>query len=241
MPVSQRLLETVGEEYYPSSDGQPMAETEIHLLLILNSVACLRHFFRRRHNVYVAGNLFLYYQKGDATKRRAPDIMVVKGVDSRRKRRSFKIWEEKAVPRTVIEFTSDETAAEDLGPKKKLYRKLKVQEYFLFDPLHQYLPEPLIGFILSGNDYQPMAPDVDGSLVSEELGLRLRPEGTELGLYDLKTSEKLLPIEDALLLLDEVQHELGDTQQELEAERKKSAELEAELKRLRQTKKRRKS
>src|SRR6516164_2988892 len=137
MPVSQRLAKVVAEDYYPSADGQPMAETEIHLLLILNTVACLRHFFRRRRDVYVGGNLFLYYQKGDVSKRRAPDIMVIKGVDSRRKRRSFKIWEEKAVPRTVLEFTSDETAAEDLGPKKTLYRNLKVREYFLFDPLHQ--------------------------------------------------------------------------------------------------------
>ena len=127
MSVSQQLAKLAAEDYYPSSDGQPVAETEIHLLLILNTVASLRHFFRRWHDIYVGGTLFLYYQKGDATKRRAPDIMVVKGVDASRKRRSFKIWEEKAVPRTVLEFTSEETAAEDLGPKKALYRKLKVR------------------------------------------------------------------------------------------------------------------
>jgi Uma2 family endonuclease len=132
---------TVAEDiYYPSSDGQPMAETEIHVLLIVDTLARLRHFFRRRHDVYVAGNMCLYYQKGDPGKRRAPDIMVVKGIDGRVKRRSFKTWEEKAVPRTIVEFTSEQTAAEDLNTKKNVYRTLKVREYFLFDPLREYLP-----------------------------------------------------------------------------------------------------
>jgi hypothetical protein len=67
-----------------------MAETEVHLLLMLNTLACLWHFFRRRHDVYVAGNMFLYYRKGAPEKRRAPDIMVVKGVNARVQRRSFK-------------------------------------------------------------------------------------------------------------------------------------------------------
>ena len=208
---------------YPSSDGKPMAETQIHLWLMLNTIAILWHFFRhRRHEIYVGGNMFLYYQKGNPRKRRAPDVMVVKGVDGRIERRSFKIWEEKAFPRTVLEFTSKQTAAEDLGAKKTLYRKLKVLEYFLFDPLHEYLPQPLMGFRLKGSAYQPMQTQADGSLVSEELGLRLVPEGSNLALYDLKTGAKLLPIEEALNLLEEMQT--------------RAAELERELKTLRAAK-----
>jgi hypothetical protein len=216
-------------DYYPAADGLPLAETEIHLMLILNTVACLRHFFRRR-DVYVAGNLFLYYEKGKPEKRRAPDIMVVKGVNPRVKRRSFKIWVEKAVPRTVIEFTSQETAAEDLGIKKTIYHLLKIPEYFLFDPLHEYLPQPLLGFRFQRGDYHPMAPAADGSLISNELGLRLHPAGENLELYDRKSGARLLPIDDALRLLDE-------TQEELQKERRRSAELLSALKRLRREKK----
>jgi len=215
------------EDYYPASDGQPMAETEIHVLLIIDTFARLRHFFRRRHDVYVAGNMFLYYQKGNPRKRRAPDIMVIRGVDGRVKRRSFKTWEEKAVPRTIVEFTSQETAAEDLGAKKHVYQTLKVREYFLFDPLQEYLPHQLLGFRYVRSVYQPMIPAADGSLVSEELGLRLCPEGDYLGLYDVKTGDKLLPMEDALQLLD-------DTQKELQKQSRQLAELKDELKRLRQ-------
>lgn len=119
MNILTRTAATQAGVYYPCSDGQPVAETEIHLMLILNTVACLRHFFRKRPDIYVGGNLYLYYQKGSPGKRRAPDVMVVKGVAGKVKRRSFKIWEEKAVPRTVIEYTSKETADEDLGPKNR--------------------------------------------------------------------------------------------------------------------------
>jgi hypothetical protein len=223
-----------------------MAETWIHVLLIINTLACLRNFFRSCRDVYVAGNIFLYYQKGDPKKRRSPDIMVIKGVDGRRIRRSFKTWEHKAVPRTIIEFTSGKTAAEDMIIKKKLYRKLKVREYFLFDPFRDYLPQSLIGYRYSRAGYQPMMPAADGSLTSDELGLRLVPEGDNLALYDLKTGEKLLApdelsrkFDETRQLLAEVEERSHRAEEELEKERQKAAELEAELKRLRKSEKRR--
>jgi Uma2 family endonuclease len=227
--------------YYPSSDGEPLAETESHLLAIFNALAGLRLFFRGRPDVYVISNMFLYYQEGDPGKRRSPDIMVVKGVDGRRKRRSFKTWEEKAVPRVVMEFTSKQTAAEDLGDKKELYRTLKVREYFLFDPLREYLPHPLMGSRLVRGAYQGLTADADGAQVSEELGLRLVPEVDQLGLYDVQTGEKLLSMEDAISRMNESRRELAETEQELEKERRRVAKLENELKRLRQARKRKKS
>src|SRR5262245_51460906 len=88
--------------YYPSSDGQPMAETPEHLLLMLGLIATLRHHFKPQRDVYVIGNMFLYYRKGDTGARRAPDIMVVKGVDPKVQRRSFKTWVEGTVPTVVF-------------------------------------------------------------------------------------------------------------------------------------------
>jgi Uma2 family endonuclease len=228
------------DEFYPSSDGQPMAETEIHVLLILNTFGLLRYFFRDRGDVYVAANMFLYYKQGHPEKRRAPDIMVVKGVDGRRKRRSFKTWEENAVPRTVIEFTSDETAAEDQGPKKRLYRALRVREYFLFDPLHDYLPRPLVGYRLVDGRYRRMVPDAEGGLVSEELGLRLVPEGDDLAVYDLKSGRRILGPFDIPQALDRVEQELQKEKAERQKEQQRAAELEKQLKQLRRVKKRKK-
>jgi hypothetical protein len=80
------------EIIYPSSDGQPMAETSEHLLLMVALISALRHHFKQHRKVYVIGNMFLYYEKGNPAARRAPDIMVVKGVDPSLQRRSFKTW-----------------------------------------------------------------------------------------------------------------------------------------------------
>jgi hypothetical protein len=98
--------------HYPDGDGKPMAETGIHVLAMVALIGTLREYYRRRKDVYVIGNIFLYYEEGHPESRRSPDVMIVKG---NHHRRSFKTWEEKVVPSVVIEITSDETADEDLG------------------------------------------------------------------------------------------------------------------------------
>jgi Uma2 family endonuclease len=108
------------EIYYPSSDGEPMAETGIHVLLLLGEIAALRHHFRGRDDVYVIGNIFLYFEEGNLAARRSPDVMVIKGVPALPERTSFKTWVEGAIPCVVIELTSNETKDEDRGPKKEL-------------------------------------------------------------------------------------------------------------------------
>ncbi len=203
------------EDIYPSSDGQPMAETPEHLLLMVAMISALRHYYKKRHDVYAIGNMFLYYRKGDTKARRAPDIMVVKGVDPALRRRSFKIWEEKAVPAVIFELTSRETAEEDLQIKLPLYEELRVKEYFLFDPLNEYLPRQLMGFRLVNDCFQELTPDSDDALVSEELSLRLVPRGADLLLFDLATGEQLLGHEELHDLLDEMRRHAEETLEEL--------------------------
>src|SRR6185437_15705589 len=96
-----------------------------------------------------------------------------------------------AVPCVVIEITSRQTAEEDQGPKRELYERLGVREYFLFDPLHEYLEQPLMGYRLIGDLYEPLPPAQDGGLLSAELGLRLVPENTNLALFRFRTGERL--------------------------------------------------
>jgi len=178
---------------YPESDGKPMAETDVHINTLIYLREALRDHFRDDPQVYVAGNLFLYYEEGDPHQVVAPDVFVVKGVP-KGDRRTYKLWEEgEKGPRVVIEVTSRKTRKEDLGPKKGTYEMLGVREYFLFDPLGEYLAPPLVGYWLEEGGYRRV---VGERLVSEELGLELRVEEGRLWLYDLKTGEKLLsPLE----------------------------------------------
>ena len=68
--------------HYPSSDGRPIAESDFQRTPLIYAVDRLRHHFRGRRDVYVSGNLLLYYQKGNPRAAVAPDVFVVLGVSN---------------------------------------------------------------------------------------------------------------------------------------------------------------
>jgi Uma2 family endonuclease len=191
---------------YPYSDGQPMAESEIHLNEMLDLIAALKRRYQEQPDVYVAGNMFLYYRKGDPRSVVAPDVFLVRGV-SKRKRKSYKLWEEGRAPSLAIEVTSDSTSDEDVGKKKTCYEMLGVEEYILHDPEGDYLKPRLQGFRLSRGRYEPIPRRMDGSLESRVTGLTLQIEGKNLRLIDTATGERLPWVD-----------ELGDRIRALEAE-----------------------
>lgn len=179
------------EIHYPDSDGKPMAESDFHLKEMIYLINALQVHFRAVPDVYVSGNLLLYYAEGSPDQRVAPDVFVVKGVQ-KGLRRCYKLWVEGAAPVSVIEVTSESTREEDLHYKKDLYQRLGVEEYFLHDPLGDYLEPRLQGYRLLRGYYQPMEPRRDGSLVSNTLGLILRPEDPlGLRLVNSATGEPL--------------------------------------------------
>ena len=48
---------------YPDSDGLPMAENESQFWPILYGRLALDRYYQDREDVYVVGNLLLYYQR----------------------------------------------------------------------------------------------------------------------------------------------------------------------------------
>jgi len=197
--------------YYPESDGEPMAETDTHRRQMTYLLDALADHFRDDPNVYVAGNLFLYYQEGDPTRVVAPDVFVVKGVP-RHDRRIYQLWEEEKGPDVVFELTSRSTRQDDLGAKKGIYEMLGVEEYFIFDPLGEYLEPRLVGFRLAEWGYRRMAEE---PLVSQVLGLELRVEGEVLRLVDPATGGKLLTSLEAQEVRRQAEAEVERLQAEL--------------------------
>ena len=176
---------------YPESDGTPMGETEIHIQALIDALVSLKEFFRQQPDVYIAGNMFLYYEEGNPAAVEAPDIFVAKGV-SKERRRIYQLWKENAAPCFVLEFTSKSSQVKDQVNKKAIYEMLGVKEYFLFDPEEDYLAPSLQGYVLREKGYEHLDSSEDGSLMSRELGLRLQREGLRLRMIDLKTGEPLL-------------------------------------------------
>src|SRR5438045_3420281 len=123
------------EDLYPSSDGEPMGETDFHVEATLHCISALQLYFADSPQVYVAGDNFIYFQEGDPKKVISPDCYVVFGVE-KKLRKTYMTWKEGGVlPSVVIEITSRKTKKEDTGKKLTLYEQvLKVPEYFLSDP-----------------------------------------------------------------------------------------------------------
>ena len=213
---------------YPERDGNPMGETEFHVMAIIELCQTLRHFFRHHSDVYVIANMLMYYRKGDPKSVKVPDVMVVKGV-GKQVHRIFKIWEEKTAPSVIFEITSKSTASEDIS-KTALYTSLGVREYFLFDPLGDYIEKNLMGFRMDGINCRPIDPDENGNLFSEELGLTLKREGTRLCLTDPETGSPVPSLDTEGRRADEQTRraEEAEIRAEEEARRAKEAEERAE-------------
>ena len=181
---------------YPERDGKPRGETDIHIDAMIYLREALKHYFRQTPQVYVAGNLLIYYEENNPSASIAPDVFVVPGVHQHQ-RRTYKLWEEGPPPAVVFEVTSRSSRLEDTGTKRAVYAMLGVQEYFVYDPLGEYLRPALQGYRLQEGDYQRVQPASAGHLVSQVLGLEMRLEDGRLRLVDPTTGERLLTHEEA--------------------------------------------
>jgi Uma2 family endonuclease len=167
---------------YPTRDGKPMAETDFHRDVMIDLIQTLQDYYAGDPMAYVSGDLLLFYEEGNRRRHLAPDVFVVLGIP-KRLRDNYLMWEEGKGPDFVIEVTSKSTRREDETKKSELYRDvLHVSEYFLFDPLAEYLKPPFQGFRLVDGDYLPIEP-VAGRLPSEVTGLHLEAAGRSLRLY----------------------------------------------------------
>lgn len=167
---------------YPESDGQPMAETPRHQQVMIDYINILRRHFRKVPDVYIGGNLLLYYEESNPRKSVSPDVFMVRGV-SQKELRVYKTWEQPSTLDFVLEVASPSTVRKDLGEKKELYANvLKVREYYIYDPYHEIEPS-FIGFRLVEGVYEEIG-FVEGRLPSETLGLELGEREEVLRLYD---------------------------------------------------------
>jgi Uma2 family endonuclease len=167
-----------------------MGESDAHRTEMMRHIELLTDYYEGQQ-VYVSGNLLVYYEQGNPRKYVVPDAFVVKGV-APGKRRIYKIWAEGKGPDVVIESTSRKTRRKDSQDKPRLYAQLRVAEYFLFDVDQEYLKPPLQGFRLAGGAYERIEADARDGLVSQELGLRLVIAEGVLQFYRLDTEERLL-------------------------------------------------
>jgi hypothetical protein len=93
------------EVHYPESDGKPLAESDFHFEVIIDLIHALQTRYAKQPDVYVTGNLLLYYVEGDPCKSVSPDVFVTWGI-SKGRRKNYLLWREERAPGFVIEVTS---------------------------------------------------------------------------------------------------------------------------------------
>jgi Uma2 family endonuclease len=218
---------------YPESDGKPMGETGVHVDVMLAVLAMLRRHYSDNDRVAVLANMFLYYEEGDPRKVVCPDVFVTLNVPRNTIRRTFKVWEEGKGPDLVIEITSKKTRKEDLHKKFDLYRDvLRVREYFLFDPLEEYLEPSLQGYRLIDGRYGSIA-WAGAGLFSDVLGLRLERDEMDLRFFNPATGRRIPTGEELGKAAKAAEEALRDEKVARMEEAEARVTAEAEVERLR--------
>ncbi len=200
---------------------EPPLETYLHLTQIILLLKSLEWLWQDREDYFAAGNLTIYYSPNQKKSEyfRGPDFFVVLGTKWDQKRKSWVVWEEEGkYPNVIIEILSDSTAATDRGEKKQIYQDtFRTPDYFWFDP---YTLE-FQGFTLISGKYQPIEPNEQGWLWSEELELYL-------GIYEDKLryfspDGELVPTPEEAATGEKQQKEYERQQKEYERQQKELA------------------
>jgi Uma2 family endonuclease len=170
---------------FPPGDlysDEPPLESDLHRDQIDLLIRILRQLWQHRQDVYISGNLTVYYNAKRLKNRdfRGPDFFVVLGTDPK-PRKSWMIWEEGGkYPNLIVELLSASTASNDRGPKKALYQDtFRTPDYFWFDPESLEFR----GFHLVDGLYQALEPSEQGWLWSQQLQLFLGVHNRQLRFF----------------------------------------------------------
>jgi Uma2 family endonuclease len=209
-----------------SCEDDTHKETEQHRLQMELLINSLKPWLAKHEGGYVNGNMFIYFSPKQVRSQyfKGPDVFVVRNVSSEW-RKSWVVWDECKGPDIVIELLSESTADIDKGDKKTIYQdKLKVPEYYWFDPLNS---KDWAGFILKHGVYEEIPVDDKNRLISKELGLALTRWH---GVYQGGTATWLRweTLDGELLPTPQEIAELAEKRAEAETKRADAAEQEAD-------------
>jgi Uma2 family endonuclease len=138
-------------------------------------------------------------------------------------------------PALAIEVVSPTTVRNDINlrdGKAGAYAHSGIGDYLVFDPLTEHLDSQVWARRLRGREYVPWEPQADGRWHSTALGISFAPLGSLLRIYDGEGTLVPLITEQALLLADR-DRRIAEQDRRHAEDRQRIADLEAEIKRLR--------
>ena len=170
-------VRTLPDIFY--EEPEPVEDGMLQYLPISRIAHLLLERYEDRPDVFISGGVFISYDINNGNRRVGPDLLIAFDVNSAGIREglpNFWIWETGKALDFVLEVASPSTAEHDLGWKRELYQRLRIQEYWRFDPTGGDLyGRALVGERLVNGEYEeyPVEPGPDGSerSYSELLGV----------------------------------------------------------------------
>ena len=142
------------DDYAPLPDAMQQQDP------VTETFQVLRAHFWGRPGVLTHGDSPVYYLDEEERQRICrPDAYVAFGVNpiAIRRRNGYFIREVGKAPDFALEIASVSTYENDLGPKRDLYARLGIGEYWRFDVTGgEYYPQPLAGETLVDGEYHPI-------------------------------------------------------------------------------------
>lgn len=215
--------------HYPESDGEPVAESDFQYVPLTYATSALSVHFLEEPDIYVTGDMFIYFVQGDPRMNVAPDVFVIPNLD-KRLRTSYFMWLEGQVPMFIMEVTSNSTWQDDIGRKRELYQSWGVSEYWMYDPTEETRLTPLLqGFRLAGGVYEPIEIEFDGESYrgfSSALNLELHARKDWFRFFNPSTGEYLNNLEESERARESEQIARLTAERERDEERARREELE---------------
>lgn len=227
------------EEFLHPKEGFHLPNSTFHDDVAGHAKDILTRRYANTPNVGVFRDLLIEWDL-EGQKDLCPDTFVVFGIRNKDQNRSkFIVANEGVRPAFVLEVVSPRYRKEDREIKVVKYARTQVQEYVIADRRRQRgeFVEEILGYRLTEGIYQPIAPDEEGRIRCDTVGLLMSLQEGCLVIEDAETGERLLSsleLETANQELETANQELETANQELEAANqeleaaKKSAEQQAE-------------
>lgn len=216
------------EEGYPFEDS-PMPDSNLHFRVRCHLCQVAETRFAQVPGVSIGSDTALYFEEGNRTAVVAPDLFVAFGRTHGAVERSYKVWEEGAVPALALEIVSKSNWRKDVDAKRRLYEALGISEYWIIDLIGR-LARPITGLRLAPDGrYREIKERPAGGRLSEVLGLELLIRDGECRLRDPQTGEVVPTYAEAQAAQREAQAAQREAQAAREAAEARVAELERRL------------
>ena len=179
--------------------GDVVTQSEPHFDLMIALAELLRRHYESRDDVYVAGDMKMLWGIPGVPEP-SPDIAVIFGVRSKLDpRTSFRCKREGTRPSLIIELVSSidsGTRANDYEKKVRIYQRVGIPEYFIFDPPSPVTEKRLLltGYRLdAAGRYREVDPDPQGRLLSVTTNLLfgVAEDGCSPFVIDAATGETI--------------------------------------------------